>query len=135
MSNKLFRNLDSYQEEIGRWVMHVFGTAQLRHVPLRAIRALEECVEANQSCYVPREIAHQIVDAVYDRPVEPDVGKEIGGSLFTMLALAEACGLPADQVLDRTIKRGWDPERIKQIQERNKGKIFIDDMETLKHGR
>lgn len=131
---KTFRNLDNYQDEIAKWVTHVFGRRQLVDVPLRAIRALEECAEANQSCYVPRDIAHRIIDQVYDKPREPVVGKEIGGSLFTMIALAESVGVLASTQLDRTIRDGWEPERIERIRQKNETKIFTPSLETLKNG-
>lgn len=106
------------QEQIDNWVVQTLG-AEYHQPQERAIRHLEECTEANQSLGVSRELAHFIVDSVYDRPAEDMVWKEIGGSFITLLGLAHACNVNAASALLNTFTKMQTPELIARCKERN----------------
>jgi hypothetical protein len=77
------------------WGRRAFGDAQMASPQQRAVRLLEEAIEAYQACGAPRAMAHRLVDFVFDRP-PGEVGQELGGVAVTLLALAHASGLDAD---------------------------------------
>lgn len=83
------------QRDVGVFVAKAFGVASVACVPQRGLRFLEEATETAQAAGVPREIALQLVDFVYGRPVG-ELGQELGGVGVTLLALAYAAGLSAD---------------------------------------
>jgi hypothetical protein len=56
----------------------------------------EEAAEGAQAAGCDREMAHLLIDHVWDRPVGK-LSQELGGIGVTVLALAEAAGLDADQ--------------------------------------
>lgn len=82
------------QSAVQAWLEDCFGAEAARNNPMeRALRFLEEALEAVQSAGVTREEAHALVDYVFDRPVEPEIAKEFGGVFTTALVFAEAMGL------------------------------------------
>lgn len=102
------------QSEVGGWCRTTFGDEAMS-VQNRAIRMLEEAIEAYQAAGASREMAHKLVDFVFERPVG-DLGQELGGLGVTLLALAEAAGDDADEreraELDRVLglpAEHWGP--------------------------
>lgn len=96
--NDHIMSLDSFQYLVGGWVADTFGQQFLMSKKERAFRALEEATEAIQQ-FLTKEEATAVINQVYNKPVEPLLYKEIGGALFTMLALAESNNLSAYQCL------------------------------------
>ncbi|HEX8851259.1 MAG TPA: hypothetical protein VF761_17165 [Gemmatimonadaceae bacterium] len=92
------------QREIAAWCVQAFGAGHAASVPQRAVRLLEEVLEACQAAGVDPDMAHRLVDFVYARPCG-DITKELGGVGVTLLALAEACGVDADVEEVREIRR------------------------------
>lgn len=111
---------DERQKTVGEWCAAAFGVAHASSVPQRALRLLEEAIEAFQvgadqvprvGCCTPQlcatcgpdcggrqaaaGVAHKLVDYVFSRPVG-ELGQELGGIGVTLLALANAAGLSAD---------------------------------------
>jgi hypothetical protein len=75
------------------WAHETFGDVALQPHE-RARRFLEEALELVQTQGVSAEEAHRLVDYVFARPVgEP--GQEMGGTMITVLLLAEVLGLDA----------------------------------------
>lgn len=90
----------------GHWCVKAFGPEHAGSVPQRAIRFLEEAVELFQAAMygddaLPPEVdaaemAHKLIDYVFSRPVG-HIGQELGGVGVTVLLLANAADLDADE--------------------------------------
>lgn len=98
------------QRLVAEWCRAAFGGDQAASVPQRALRLLEESVEAFQvACgqYAVEgasNLAHGLIDHVFSRP-EGALDQELGGIGVTVLALAETAGLDADICEVREIRR------------------------------
>jgi len=81
------------QERTHAWALSTFGELALEPHE-RARRFLEEALELCQTQGVTHDEAHRLVDYVFERPIgEPR--QELGGSMITLLLLAEVLGLDA----------------------------------------
>jgi NTP pyrophosphatase (non-canonical NTP hydrolase) len=87
---------DTRQERIAEWAKAAFGEAEATDLVQRGMRLLEESIEAAQAVDMPIEMAHKLVDYVYGRP-KGELGQELGGIGITLLCLAAAAGISADQ--------------------------------------
>lgn len=95
---------DQRQKVVAAWAAEAFGVEQATSLPQRGTRLLEEAVEAAQSAGTTREMAHKLVDYVFDRPAG-ELGQEVGGVSVTLLALCAAASLSADEQEQREIAR------------------------------
>lgn len=95
---------DQRQEMIASWAEMAFGREEATGIPQRGLRLLEEAIEAFQACGGGEEMAHKLVKYVFERP-PGQVGQELGGVAVTVLALAAAAGLSADEEEAREIHR------------------------------
>lgn len=95
---------DDRQRDVHHWCAAAFGRDHAASVPQRAVRLLEETIEAYQASGGDPEMAHKLIDFVFARPVG-QLGQELGGVGLTVLALAEAAGLSADEEELREFKR------------------------------
>lgn len=86
------------------WVTRAFGPTTLQRPDERAARVVEEAVELGQAANVPRDVAHRIVDYVYDRPAG-SAEQECGGVLVTMLAFCASIGVLAEDMEVRELDR------------------------------
>lgn len=93
------RQLDAY-----RWGIRAFGVVHMTSRPQRAVRFLEEAVEAYQAAGADKEMAHRLVDYVFSRPVG-DLAQELGGCGLTLLLFAQAADMSADQCEARELAR------------------------------
>lgn len=92
------------QVMIASWAERAFGREEATGIPQRGLRLLEEAVEAFQACGGDEAMAHKLVKFVFER--EPgQIGQEMGGVAVTLLALAAAAGLSADEEECREIHR------------------------------
>lgn len=82
------------QHQVMRWCRETFGD-ELSTVRARAMRFLEEAIEACQAAGVESAAAEQLLAHVYARPAG-DVAREIGACGVSLLAFAEASGVDAD---------------------------------------
>lgn len=100
------RNLprDQRQAMIASWAEMAFGREQATSLPQRGLRLLEEAIEAFQACGGDEAMAHKLVAFVFARPAGT-VGQELGGVAVTVLALAAAAGLSADEEECREVHR------------------------------
>lgn len=95
---------DVRQRTVSRWCAACFGRDEATSVPQRGMRLVEEAIEAAQAAGVPRDKVLQMVDHVYGR--EPgELHQELGGVGVTLLALAEAAQLSADECEARELER------------------------------
>jgi hypothetical protein len=95
---------DGRQHAVHIWCIRAFGSEHASSVPQRAVRLLEETIEAYQAAGASAEMAHKLVDYVFSRPVG-DLAQELGGIGVTLLALAEAARLNADDEEEREVNR------------------------------
>lgn len=86
------------------WAGRAFGTTTLTRPDERAARVVEEAVELGQAANVPRDVAHRIVDYVYDRPAG-SAEQESGGVLMTMLIFCASIGVLAEDMEVRELDR------------------------------
>jgi hypothetical protein len=86
---------DGRQVQVADWCARAFGADHASSLPQRGIRMLEEAAEAAQAAGVRREMAHKLIDYVWDRPAG-ELAQELGGVGVTVLALAQAAKLSAD---------------------------------------
>lgn len=81
------------QDMVAAWVEKCFGEPPLpSNIGERRKRFLEEALELVQSVGMTKEEAIQLVDYVFSRPVEDDPRKEFGGTVTTVMALAQSAG-------------------------------------------
>ena len=92
------------QEMVAIWAEQAFGRDQATSLPQRGVRLLEEAIEAFQACGGDEAMAHKLVSFVFARP-PGEVGQELGGVAVTVLLLAAAAGLSADQEECREVHR------------------------------
>lgn len=94
---------DLRQKTLADWCRECFGPDQLS-VPQRGVRLLEEAIEAYQSAGGTIDMAHRLVSYVFAEP-PGKLDQELGGLAVTLLALAEAAGLSAEDEEVREIGR------------------------------
>lgn len=111
------------QQRAADWLLAAFPEDPVVRPKIRATRFLEEAIELVQTQGVSREKVHELVDYVFGRPVgEPD--QELAGSMFCLLAMANALGLDAGHECNIEIDRAY--ERIPQIRAKSKLKPKVD---------
>lgn len=125
--NTFGNSMLAYQLATGVWVEAAFkdrknadGEDVITSLNERNYRAFEEACECMQSGGMTREQMHKIVDMVQDKPVEPDIKKEVGGMLSTLAAFCNARSIDMWQCAVAGIKRNWD--QIDAIRDRQKNK-------------
>jgi hypothetical protein len=113
------RNLprDQRQAMITNWAQMAFGCEEATGIPQRGLRLLEEAIEAFQACGCDEAMAHKLVKYVFERP-PGKIGQELGGVAVTVLALAAAAGLSADEEECREINRVLS-KPLREFTERN----------------
>lgn len=95
---------DGRQGHVARWCAAAFGAEHAQNVTQRAVRLAEEAIEAAQACGADPAMLHRLIDHVYEKP--PGViRQELGGVGVTLLALAAACDLSADEAEVAEINR------------------------------
>lgn len=95
---------DERQARAAAWCAAAFGVAHQSSVPQRGLRMLEEAIEAYQACGCPEDQAHKLVSYVFSRPIG-DLSQELGGIGLTVLALAAAAKLSADDAEQKELDR------------------------------
>lgn len=95
---------DRRQVQTHAWCLAAFGDHDARSVQQRGIRLAEEAIETAQACGCDPAMLHRLIDHVYAKPVG-ELAQELGGLGVTLLALAEAAGLSADQAERREVQR------------------------------
>lgn len=95
---------DIRQQRTVEWCKNAFGADHQASIPQRGIRLAEEAIETAQAAGCDAMMLHRLVDHVYSRPVG-DLQQELGGVGITLLALAAAAGLSADDCERRELER------------------------------
>lgn len=92
------------QGVVANWCRRAFGAEQQASVEHRAIRFLEEAIEAYQAAGANADMAHKLIDYVFSRPAGT-LARELGGVGVTVLALAESANIEAEVEECREIRR------------------------------
>lgn len=92
------------QRKVHEWCAAAFGADHASSVPQRAVRLLEETVEAYQAAGADPAMAHKLIDFVFSRPIGA-LDQELGGIGLTLLALAQAANLSADDAETKEFAR------------------------------
>lgn len=106
-----------FQKRVVEWLMACFSMEVCRDGIERNHRFLEEALELVQSLECTRSEAHQLVDYVFDRPVGEPM-QELGGSLVTLVALANCHDMDVMEAGETELARVWtkiDKIRAKQV--------------------
>lgn len=105
---------DARQATIYKWVADTFGVNTLNPSE-RALRFIEEAVELVQAVGLSADVVHKIVDHVFAKP-PGGLAQEIGGCGTTLLALAAAHGVSADDAECDEAERVFkiDPARFRE---------------------
>jgi NTP pyrophosphatase (non-canonical NTP hydrolase) len=92
------------QARVAAWCAGAFGADAAGDPELRALRLVEEALEAYQSVGGDEARARLALEHVFGRPAG-DPAQELGGVGVTALALAAALGLDADEAERREVER------------------------------
>ena len=87
---------DERQAAVAAWVAAAFVINQVNDVHQTAVRLLEEAIELYQAAGGHPDMAMDLVDYIFHRPVG-ELKRELGGLGITLLAMAEAAGVSADE--------------------------------------
>lgn len=95
---------DDRQRQVAEWCAAAFGAEHQASVPQRGLRMLEEAIEAYQATGGNTDQAHKLIDYIFAK--EPgNLFQELGGVGITVLALAAAAGLSADDAETTELNR------------------------------
>lgn len=83
------------QAQASQWALAAFGKNEARLPEQRALRLVEESIEAAQACGCDPAQLHKLIDFVFARPVG-DLAQELGAVGLTLLLCADAATLSAD---------------------------------------
>lgn len=108
------------QAALVSWAKLAFGEVEATNPTQRALRLLEEAIEAFQAAAGDAAQARQLVDFVFSRP-PGTIAQELGGVAVTTLLLAAAAGVSADAEERREVERVLS-KPIKHFTERNASK-------------
>lgn len=109
-------DLFEFQVKVWNWLLTCFGVAIARDKDERNQRFLEEALELVQATGMPAEVAHNLVDYVYGRPVGID-RQEVGGVIITLSALCSANGIDLNDAAGTELLRIWSKiDTIRQKQ-------------------
>jgi NTP pyrophosphatase (non-canonical NTP hydrolase) len=105
------------------WAIRSFGKDHVYDMPVRVLRLVEEVVELAQAHDIPYSQLHRLIDIVYDRP-RGDPEQEIGGVMMVATLFCAVCGVEADEVFHRELRRVLEksPEHFAK---RNQEKIDL----------
>jgi hypothetical protein len=113
------KQLNDFQERVGRWMLTCFNIDKARNVNERKHRFLEESLELVQALGTSREEALVLVEYVFSRPVG-EAHQEAGGALVTLAALCNAVRLNLGNCGMVEISRIERPEVIEIINNKNR---------------
>lgn len=95
---------DRRQAQTHAWCVAAFGDHDARSIPQRGLRLMEEAIETAQACGCDPAMLHRLIDHVYAKPAG-GLREELGGLGVTLLALAQAAGLSADDAEALEVER------------------------------
>lgn len=123
---------DHVQAEVQEWGRETFRTPsappdtdplEMSNVEERCCRFLEESLELVQSLGFSLGKAYDLAAYVYGRPIGV-TKQEVGGTIITLAALANAADISLEEAFDNEMARIWNNReaiRVKQAQKNIKG--------------
>lgn len=117
------------QRLVAKWAIDTFGANEASSIKQRGVRFLEEAIEAYQAAGCDREMAHRLVDYIFHRPAG-ELWQEIGGAGLTLLLLADAAGIDADNMESAEVARvrakSADHFRVRNQTKNDAGFLAVD---------
>lgn len=110
----------SAQARIKQWIIQTLGNNVYQDKRERALRIVEEAIEVCQACEVNPAYIQRLIAHVYAKPVG-EIRQEVGGVLFTALAMCENIGADYKVILQNEIERAY--ERGSIIAEKHNAKF------------
>jgi hypothetical protein len=95
-----------FQNRVSVWLEAAFGAEVAKDCIERNHRFLEEALEAVQANGCTASEAHQLVDYVFNRPVD-NLEQEVGGCITTLAALCHACDIDLQAAAWNELARCW----------------------------
>lgn len=111
------------QAQTFAWLQACFPDSVVHNHAERGTRALEEAIELAQVMGATRELAHRLVDRVFDNP-PGEAAQEVGGAFVTLAVATSVLGLDAMECWSKELSRiqGKMPEiRAKQALKASQG--------------
>lgn len=102
------------------WAVRCFGSRHVYSTNVRALRLVEEAIEAAQAAGVPESQVLAAVGIVYQRKVG-ELYQEVGGVMLTAAVLMGIRGLDIDELFDMELRRVLS-QPIDHFAQRNKEK-------------
>lgn len=93
--------------EVREWIIETFGEEYLLNQRERGMRVVEEALELGQSLNLTKEEAHALVEQVFAKPKDEDVGKEAAGTFVCLLAACIASNTDLVQAYMKERDRRW----------------------------
>jgi hypothetical protein len=116
-------SLQHLQKLTWDWGIRCFGEGHMHNRRVRALRMVEEAVEAAQACELDPAVLHLLIDKVYGRP-RGDLAQELGGVLLTTSVLATSINVSLEDLYFTELQRclRYNPEHFAN---RNQQKISM----------
>jgi hypothetical protein len=109
--------LDHLQQQVGAWLIKMWGEEAAFNTAERVQRFQEEANELCQALGLTREEAHMLVDYTWNRPVGYPA-QEVGGAMTTLAALCFATGLDLPGCAATEFNRCNSPDTMQRIREK-----------------
>jgi len=110
---------NSFQAEVGDWLLRCFGKKIAFDGQERNHRFLEEALELVQATGCTKQEASNLVDYVFGRDVG-EVSQEVGGTMVTLAALCYAIDVDLQAAMMTELARINLPEVLVRIREKQK---------------
>ena len=114
----VLHNVD-FQHNVRKWTVTCFGQVIADDPIERFHRFMEEAFELGQACGCTREVAQQLLDYVFSRPIG-NPSQEAGGVMITLAALCDVMGISMLTAGDMELNRNW--QRIDSIRAKRANK-------------
>lgn len=93
----------------------VWGDEPLADKRERALRMIEEALELAQSAGLEKEDITKVMDIVYGKPINENVGEEAGQLLYVLCTMGEAFGFNLNDCFGIVWDVANTPERIAKL--------------------
>lgn len=134
--NSISRN--TRQHVVAGWCRRSFGYGTTGYnaaeqAEERNLRFLEEAIELFQACGGDKEMAHKLVDVIFEKPVG-NLEQEFGGVGVTLLALANSVSVSADDSEKNELARVLSkPPEYWAARNQRKNEIGLG-VKSIRHG-
>lgn len=113
-------DISTIKDEVVDWGTSTFGKELMSNRIERSMRLVEEALEAAQSAGLSKETAILLVDMVYAKEAEPNIAKEVAGTLVTLCAFSHATGINIEDAYRVERDYRWTNRELIQQKQTNK---------------